>query len=294
MGYDVPGNSAAAAGQFTADGKGNIPGGVVDLNDSPNGGNVLAGLPFTSKGYSISGSARGTIAGPSGITYNVYLTDPHLNLLDANNTSGGGGALLLETDATYSATGMLIPQIGNANLTITATSVANNSATAAATTTLYPAIDGGYALLLSNQNGSFYPNGGLTGEFVAPSTSGPGTFTGEGDYMGTGPNNGTPTVSPISGAFSSDPNYAGRFTGTMLTPPGYPNGGTSATTENFSLYMSGAAQGFAIETDKVAPTWGILEIQNPSPAASLIEHQALKQMPRAPAQIKAKQTVLKP
>jgi len=32
-------------------------------------------------------------------TFNLYLVDPALNILDPSNSSGGGGALLLHTDA---------------------------------------------------------------------------------------------------------------------------------------------------------------------------------------------------
>ena len=41
----------------------------------------------------------------------IYMTDPALNLLDPNNTSGGGGALVLDLDAFYSGgTGVLVSQ----------------------------------------------------------------------------------------------------------------------------------------------------------------------------------------
>jgi hypothetical protein len=51
----------------------------------------------------------------------MYLTDPNLNLLDPNNTTGGGGALLLDLDTgTYfGGQGVAIPQtdttVGNFN-----------------------------------------------------------------------------------------------------------------------------------------------------------------------------------
>ena len=44
-------------------------------------------------------------------TLGLYMTDPDLNLNDPNNTSGGGGALLLALDPYFAAgTGVAIPQ----------------------------------------------------------------------------------------------------------------------------------------------------------------------------------------
>ena len=64
--------------------------------------------------YMISGRPGGTLnltdaAGTS--TFNLYLVDPALNILDPSNSSGGGGALLLHTDASVIGTGILIPQV---------------------------------------------------------------------------------------------------------------------------------------------------------------------------------------
>ena len=165
LGFDVPGNGIGSAGEFTTDGNGNITAGIMDLNDSGNSGTLDLGLSWASSSYSISGSARGTVTGPSGQTYNVYLTDPNLNLLDPNNTSGGGGALILETDSTFSAIGMLVPQ------------PAPSSAT----------LQGPYAILLSDQNNPAHSDGGFVGDFVvvgplagtfAADASHPGRFTG--------------------------------------------------------------------------------------------------------------------
>src|SRR5204863_4851530 len=101
-----------AAGQLSADGMGKVTAGVSDSNSG--------GLPTTvTKGtvagmYVISGSPSGTLnltdaAGTS--TFNLYLVDPALNILDPSNSSGGGGALLLHTDASIIGTGVLIPQV---------------------------------------------------------------------------------------------------------------------------------------------------------------------------------------
>jgi|CZKD01.1.fsa_nt_gi hypothetical protein len=247
LGFDVPGNGIGSAGEFTTDGNGNITAGIMDLNDSGNSGTLDLGLSWASSSYSISGSARGTVTGPSGQTYNVYLTDPNLNLLDPNNTSGGGGALILETDSTFSAIGMLVPQ------------PAPSSAT----------LQGPYAILLSDQNNPAHSDGGFVGDFVVG--TGAGTFTGEGAFQGQGTNNATLIVGPLAGTFAADASHPGRFTGSITTTPAFPNGalgGTTPGTEQVSYYLASGSQGFVVETDSSAPVTGLVEVQDPASASA--------------------------
>ncbi|MGD1080563.1 MAG: hypothetical protein ABR881_19770 [Candidatus Sulfotelmatobacter sp.] len=242
LGFDVPGNAMGAAGQFKANGNGGITAGIMDLNDSGNSGTLDLGLSWAASAYSISGSPRGTITGPSGQTYNVYLTDPGLNLLDPNNSSGGGGALLLETDSTFSAIGTLVPQ----------------------PTPSSAALQGPYALLLSDQNSPANSDGGFVGDFVV--SPGAGTFAGEGAFQGQGTNSATLIVGPVAGTFTADSNNPGRFTGTVTTTPAFPNGklaGTTPGTEMVSYYLASGSQGFVVETDTAAPVTGLVEVQDP-------------------------------
>jgi hypothetical protein len=235
-GNEVGGNAMGAAGQFTTDGKGNISAGIMDLNDSATNG-VIAGTSWAGSSYSISGSPRGTITGPSGQTYNVYLTDPNLNLLDPNNSTGTGGALWLETDAAYSTIGVLIPQ-------------SNSSAS----------LQGIYGLMLSDQANPPNSDGGYTGSFAATA----GVFSGEGDFQGSGTNNATPILGPLGGTFVADSGNPGHFTGTITTTPAFPNakvGSTTAGGEQVSYYLANASQGFIVETDTVAPVTGVVEAQ---------------------------------
>jgi hypothetical protein len=245
LGFDVPGNAMGSAGQFTTDGNGAITGGVMDLNDSGNSGTLELALPWAGSSYSIAGSARGTITGPSGQTYNVYLTDPNLNLLDPNSTTGGGGALLLETDATFSGIGMLVPQPAPASATL----------------------QGPYGLLLSDQNGPANSDGGFVGEFVVDPTG--GTFTGEGAFQGQGPSNATLIVGPVAGTFVADAANPRRITGNIATTPAFPNGdvgGTTTGSEQVSFYLANSSQGFVVETDAAAPVTGLVEFQVPPDA----------------------------
>lgn len=243
LGFDVPGNAMGAAGEFTTDGNGGITAGIMDLNDSGNSGTLDLGLSWASSTYSISGSPRGTITGPSGQTYNVYLTDPNLNLLDPNNSNGGGGGLFLETDATFSTIGTLVAQPTPSSATL----------------------QGPYALLLSDQNNPAHSDGGFVGDFVVSPTG--GTLAGEGAFQGQGTNNATLIVGPVAGTFAADANHAGRYTASITTTPAFPNGdlgGTTPGTEQVSYYLASGSQGFVVETDTVAPVTGLVEAQDPA------------------------------
>ncbi len=235
------GEQGAAAGQFDADGSGHITAGIIDVNSF--GTATTSSLAGST--YSISGSPRGTFTASTGQTYNVYLTDPTINLLDPNNTSGTGGALFLETDAATTV-GVVIPQ---------------------SDPTAMPS--GDYAIVLSDQENPPNSDGGLTGQF-AVSTTNAGTYSGEGDFQGTGSSNATPIVGPLSGTFTADGANPGRFTGSITTAPAFPAGPIgSATpgTENVSYYMANGSQGFIIETDSIAPIFGVLEAQGTVQAA---------------------------
>jgi hypothetical protein len=239
------GESGAAAGQFSANG-GSISNGFMDVNAF----GVVSSGTFSGS-YAIAGSPRGTLTASSGQTYNIYLTDPNLNLLDPNNSTGAGGALLLETDAADTI-GVVIPQ---------------TDATAA--------LAGSYSVLLSDQDNPPGSDGGLTGDFTV-STSTPDTFSGEGDFQGTGSSNATLVTGPLAGTFTPDGANPGRLTGTITTTPCYPtyvpdptsptpcgtafNGGTE-NPEQVSWYVANSSQAFVVETDAVGPVWGIVEAQ---------------------------------
>jgi hypothetical protein len=267
FGFDVPGNAMGAAGQFTTDGSGNINAGITDVNDS-GAGVLVTGQSLAGSTYTISGSPRGTVTGSSGQTYNVYLTDPNLNLLDPNNPSGAGGALFLESDGVYSTIGTVIPQ--------------NDPASAI--------LDGAYAILLSDQNNPANLDGGFTGQFTTTSGAA-GVFSGEGDFQGMGNSNATLITGPLNGTFTADSSNLGRFTGTITTAPAFPNanvGDTTPGTEQVSFYLANGAQGFAVETDLTAPVWGVLESQVASDPAAAAKRQRANQRQSHPANLPRK------
>jgi len=247
------GDSSAAAGQFTTDGNGNVTGGIMDLNVADGGApapSVWTTPTIAGSTYSISGSPRGTLTTPSGQIYNIYLTDPNLNLLDPNNPSGAGGALLFEANNTSAtvpygnAIGVMIPQADAATATLA----------------------GSYAILLSNQSnlGSCCSSdGGFTGDFTVSTTT-PGTFSGEGDFQGNGTNSATLITGPLTGTFTADQINLGHFAGTITTTPAFPLaavGGTTPGTENVDFFLANGSQGFIVETDTIAPVFGVVEAQ---------------------------------
>jgi hypothetical protein len=250
---NFPGDASAAAGQFTSDGNGNVTGGIMDLNIANGGAPVpsvaTTGISLIGSSYSISGSPRGTFTDPSGQIYNVYLTDPNLNLLDVNNPNGAGGALFLEANNTSGTTpygnavGVMIPQADAASATLAGT----------------------YAVQLAMQSNNYSCcsfDGGLTGEFSVSTTTA-GTFSGEGDFQGTGTNNATLITGPLTGTFSADATNPGHFTGTIVTNPSFPFGigGTTPGTEKVDFFLANGSQGFIVETDSLAPIFGLVEAQ---------------------------------
>jgi len=102
----------AAAGMFTT-----VPGsgtfqGIADIDD----GGAIQYAAIIRGVYSIPSDGYGSLTIAPGdlgnaTTLGIYLTDPNLNLIDPNNTTSGlGGALIAELDASIYATGVIVPQ----------------------------------------------------------------------------------------------------------------------------------------------------------------------------------------
>ncbi len=227
---------AVAAGQLTADGVSSISGGISDANlggAAPTTPSVAKPVNGT---FAFNKSLEGTLnlidaAGNS--TFNVYMVDPSVDVLDPDS-SNGGGALLLHTDATIIGTGRLIPQI---------------SSTPAA-------IVGNQGLNLKNCIAAATPNElDLVG--VVTSDGSGNLINGVADYdQSTSPN----TAGPFTGTFAADAAHPGRFTGSFNIPT--PSGGypfiPSVTTFNISFYQVNGAQILLIQTDSTANVSGYL------------------------------------
>jgi hypothetical protein len=119
----------AAAGQIASPANGTFTG-VGDVDEA---GNVVSGAGISGT-YSISNAVSGTtyngysnLAITSGnlgdvTSLGIYMTDPTLNLSDPNNTSGGGGALVVDLSGMVQGTGLLIPQTDTTQANFTGSS----------------------------------------------------------------------------------------------------------------------------------------------------------------------------
>jgi len=101
-----------AAGSFATDGVSAVTSGIGDVDEE---GDVSAGGSVTGT-YALAGNGYGNVTITSEELLDVsllgvYATDPALNLNDPNNTSGGGGALIVDLDSLLAGgTGVLTPQ----------------------------------------------------------------------------------------------------------------------------------------------------------------------------------------
>jgi hypothetical protein len=221
--------SFAAAGQFATDGNGNFTGGIADAND---GGSPTSGPLAAGSWYTFPGSPRGTITilpggavFANGMALFAYLVDPSLNLLDPNNASGGGGALILTNDANIFGVGMIVPQV---------TPAPSNSA-------------GNYAVNLISA-----PNVGteadLTGQVVADLS---GNLNGTADYANDAGSSAAFTTTNVTytGTMVPDVSNPGRLTGTLLLTGGTLQFVPGGVTQNLSYYQADGSRIFVVETD---------------------------------------------
>jgi len=109
---DTWGELYGAAGSFTTDGVSAVTG-IGD--DDENSGSIFSGVAIDGS-YTMGSTGYGSVTITAGelqdvSALGVYATDPTLNLLDPNNTTGGGGALILDLDGFLTGgTGVLLPQ----------------------------------------------------------------------------------------------------------------------------------------------------------------------------------------
>src|SRR5467141_3856851 len=243
-GWNLPGPArTVAAGQFSADGMGRVTTGVSDSNSGGSPTTVIKGTTVTGT-YMISGRPSGTLtlsdaAGTS--PFNLYLVDPALNILDPSNSSGGGGALLLHTDASIVGTGVLIPQVVSGS----------------------PTFLQNHGLNLINSITTSTPRNEihLLGRLASDGTA---NFTGTADY-GQNSSNSQIVVkgNTLSGTFAADSVNPGHLTGsfTLGTDPAialFPFITPAVSTFQVSYYQASASQALVIQTDTSADAWGYL------------------------------------
>jgi hypothetical protein len=241
-----PAGRTVAAGQFTANASGGITAGVSDSNTGGSPTTPSTGKPVTGS-YVLSGTQNGTLtlmeaAGSS--TFNIYMVDPTVNILDPSNSSGGGGALLLHTDASINGTGVLIPQAISAN----------------------PSFVANHALNLTNSVTTSTSTNELDLVGVVSSDDSAKFLNGLADYDQNDSGNPAIVLVPgasVTGTFTADNTNPGHFTGsfnvpTPSTPGAYPFISASATTFNVSFYQASGSQAFVIQTDSTANISGYL------------------------------------
>jgi len=175
----------ALAGQFAADGAGNLASGFADVNNS---GVDSSGSIAGQAAYAISGDGTGTLDLPAALdqrgsvsALRIFLIDPAINLLDPNDPLGGGGALVMDDDLDAVASGYIVPRSAGT-------------------------FEGDFTL-----NFQFVDSGGET-DWVGRSLASAGALTGTLDINETG---ATAPAVALTGAFSADQAQAGRWTGTF-------------------------------------------------------------------------------
>ncbi len=175
----------ALVGQFTADGSGDFSAGYADTDD---GGTYEKGSIAGTAVYSIAGNGTGTLTlpGTPSTTEDVsalviFATDPALNLYDPNNTSGGGGALILDYDSGAFGTGYIVPQTSGT-------------------------FSGNYATNLQ-----FFNTAGEE-DFVGQTAASGSSLTGTVDLNDDGV---TAPATTFSGSYSADTTNTGRYTGSF-------------------------------------------------------------------------------
>lgn len=123
-------NKFGVLGQFTTNTSNPSLATLTGIADDNELGNPPVSAAAISGNYTVAASGYGNVnmaAGPLGNVsqLGLYLTDPNLNLNDPNNTSGGGGALLLDLDASLAGgTGFVTPQTDTSTASFTGNYVA--------------------------------------------------------------------------------------------------------------------------------------------------------------------------
>ncbi len=216
--------SLALAGQFTADSGGSVSSGVMDVND----GGTISNGSISGSSFSSFASARGTLGLSGGVSANVaefqvYLVDPGVNILDPNSSTGGGGALILDSDGGAIGIGEIVPQSGSA------TFQGNYGANLQAFTTT-DELD-------------------LEGQLAAMT----GNLTGTGDLNDIDLNLQTIQLFPaqtLTGTFTADGSNPGRFTGSVQIG--------NVETMNLVYYQATNSQVILVEIDEVQQGNGVL------------------------------------
>ena len=208
------------AGQFLADGAGNLTTGVADTN---NAGTATFSSIAGPAAYSIAGDGSGTLTLPASVdslgsvsSLLIFAVDPAINLYDPNSASGGGGALVMDYDGNAVASGFIVPQLSGP-------------------------FDGNYAVNLQ-----FVGNGGEN-DWVGQSVAASGALTGTVDINDYG---ATSAGVSLTGSFAADAVNIGRWTGSFTV---------NTTNHLISYYQVSETIFVIIDTDSADIGVGIMQ-----------------------------------
>jgi len=296
----VQGNSSgvsyAEAGSLTPSGtagqaNGTFTGGEADANWE---GSVVSDAALTvgaDSVYTIAASGYGSasvqLPDVATLPYGLYATLSTVNLLDPNNTSGGGGALLLDLfDSLSGGTGVVVPQ-------------------GATTSTDFNGLSYGFGAQEFNDSGTL-PSGDVGWEFdyvaqgswTALGLTGGGLINDPFAYFvsGTAGEYGTSAAPIAIAGTATGPDAAGRYT--FAVPPAagdFAVGpvGTGGPTDAFTvaLYEANPALVFSIDEDTSTATPPVYSLwlgtyQEQSAASLKAMHFKNKAVPKAQAKRK--------
>ena len=217
-----------AAGQFTTDATSTFTAGVADINFG-DGAPVLAGA-LTGDTYTVDVTGYGSVQLLGSTTdtlanFGDYLVDPTINIVDPNNTSGAGGAVLLDLDVDNLGLGFVVPQAAS------------------------PTFVGNYAIIKDAQystDGTTVQTFDLVGQVVSDGVSMVTGTVDQNDIFNTGLN---PSVT-FSSTYTLDTTNPGRSTSTVII-----NGGTA---DNVTSYTASSSLVVDVNMDSTAVAFGIV------------------------------------
>jgi len=228
----------AAGGQFTTDGKSLLTGGVADINEGDGHALKATGLKGTGSDYFVDANGYGGIklvgtTTDTLVNFGVYAVDPKLNVTDPNNTSdtsGEGGALMLDLDANSLGAGIMVPQSTG------------------------PTFSGNYAI---NQHGLYQTNTNAFSEFDIIGqvlSNGVSTVTGLVDFNDMD-NTGLNANVTLTGTYAADGANPGRATAQISV-----NKGQVPTPENITTYQASSALLFHVDVDSSSDGVGTIAL----------------------------------
>jgi hypothetical protein len=244
-GWSSAGQIITAGEFYILEGDNDISAGISDSNAGGSPANPKSAVAVSGS-YDTPGFATGslTLVDASGSsTFNLYVVDPDVNILDPNASpeAGGGNALMLHTDANINGTGVMIrnansgfaPFLGNNALQLT------NAITTSTTTN---ELD-------------------LIGFAAADSVA---DLFGLADYDQSDSSNPVAVLgATVTGSFIDDTVNLGRATGTITIPAPstagtYPFISAAAPSFNVAYYRINSSQAFVLQTDTSASSSGFL------------------------------------